>query len=73
MLQKLFHVNICVRDMERSIRFYQDLGFNKVNDFVLDDPSVGDALGLKGEEAARGLHAAGERRQRTGARSCAIH
>ena len=25
MLQKLFHVNICVRDMERSIRFYQDL------------------------------------------------
>jgi catechol 2,3-dioxygenase-like lactoylglutathione lyase family enzyme len=47
MLQKLFHVNICVRDMERSIRFYQDLGFSKVNDFILDDPSVGDALGLK--------------------------
>ena len=45
MLQKLFHVNICVRDMERSIRFYQDLGFTKVNDFTLDDPSVGDALG----------------------------
>jgi catechol 2,3-dioxygenase-like lactoylglutathione lyase family enzyme len=32
MLQKLFHVNICVRDMERSIRFYQDLGFTKVKD-----------------------------------------
>jgi catechol 2,3-dioxygenase-like lactoylglutathione lyase family enzyme len=47
MLQKLFHVNICVRDMERSIRFYQDLGFTKVKDFTLDDPSVGDALGLK--------------------------
>ncbi len=47
MLQKLFHVNICVRDMERSIRFYQDLGFTKVRDFTLDDPSVGDALGLK--------------------------
>ena len=47
MLQKLFHVNICVRDMERSIRFYQGLGFNKVNDFTLDDPAVGDALGLK--------------------------
>jgi catechol 2,3-dioxygenase-like lactoylglutathione lyase family enzyme len=30
MLQKLFHVNICVRDMERSIRFYQDPGFTKV-------------------------------------------
>ena len=47
MLQRLFHVNICVRDMERSIRFYESLGFKKVNDFVLDNPSVGDALGLK--------------------------
>ena len=46
MLQRLFHVNICVSDMERSIKFYQDLGFTKVNDFTLDDPSVGDALGL---------------------------
>jgi len=26
------------------------LGFNKVNDFVLDDPSVGDALGLKAKK-----------------------
>jgi catechol 2,3-dioxygenase-like lactoylglutathione lyase family enzyme len=50
MLQRLFHVNICVRDMERSIRFYQDLGFNKVNDFTMDDPSVGDALGVKAKK-----------------------
>ena len=50
MLQRLFHVNICVREMERSIRFYQDLGFNKVSDFTLDDPSVGDALGLKAKK-----------------------
>ncbi|MGH7960335.1 MAG: VOC family protein [Candidatus Binatia bacterium] len=50
MLQRIFHVNICVRDMERSIRFYQDLGFTKVNDFVLDDPSVGDALGLQAKK-----------------------
>ena len=46
MLSKFFHVNICVRDIDRSVAFYQDLGFNKVNDFTLDDPSVGDALGL---------------------------
>jgi catechol 2,3-dioxygenase-like lactoylglutathione lyase family enzyme len=46
MLQRLFHVNICVSDMERSIKFYQSLGFTKVNDFTLDDPSVGDVLGL---------------------------
>ena len=50
MLQRLFHVNVCVRDMERSIRFYQDLGFNKINDFTLDDPSVGDALGVKAKK-----------------------
>jgi glyoxylase I family protein len=47
MLQRLFHVNICVRDMERSIRFYEGIGFKKVNDFTLEDPSVGDALGVK--------------------------
>lgn len=50
MLQRLFHVNICVRDMERSIRFYEGLGFKKVNDFTLDDPNVGDALGLKAKK-----------------------
>jgi catechol 2,3-dioxygenase-like lactoylglutathione lyase family enzyme len=36
--------------MERSIRFYQDLGFNKVDDFTMDDPSVGDALGVKAKK-----------------------
>src|SRR5258708_20990058 len=50
MFEKLFRVNIGVRDMERSIRFYQDLGFTKVRDFTLDDPSVGDALGLKAKK-----------------------
>jgi len=50
MLQRLFHVNVCVRDMERSIRFYEGIGFNKVSDFTLDDPSVGDALGLKAKK-----------------------
>ena len=50
MLQRLIHVNVCVRDMERSIRFYQSLGFTKVDDFTLDDPSVGDALGIKAKK-----------------------
>jgi catechol 2,3-dioxygenase-like lactoylglutathione lyase family enzyme len=50
MLQRLSHVNICVRDMERSVAFYQDLGFSKVSDFTLDDPTVGDALGLKAKK-----------------------
>lgn len=47
MLDRLFHVNICVRDMERSIRFYQQIGFNKVNDFTAEDPHIGDGLGVK--------------------------
>ena len=46
MLKNIFHVNICVRDMERSIAFYEELGFKKVNDFVIDGPDVGEALGL---------------------------
>ncbi len=46
MLQRIFHVNICVRDMERSISFYEELGFKKVNDFVLEGPEVGEALGV---------------------------
>lgn len=50
MLQRIFHVNICVRDMERSIAFYEELGFKKVNDFVLEDPGVGEALGLEAKK-----------------------
>jgi hypothetical protein len=34
--------------------FTQGLGFNKVNDLTMDDPSVGEALGLKAKKL-RGL------------------
>ena len=49
MFRRFFHVNVCVRDMERSIRFYQDLGFKKINDFMLGGgtPGIGEALGLE--------------------------
>jgi glyoxylase I family protein len=48
MFRRFFHVNICVREMERSIQFYQDLGFTKVADFILGGgtPGIGEALGL---------------------------
>ena len=39
--------SICVCDMERSIRFYKDLGFTKVNDFTLDDPRSAKRLALR--------------------------
>ena len=49
MFRRFFHVNVCVRDMERSIKFYEDLGFKKLNDFMLGggNPGIGEALGLK--------------------------
>ena len=48
LMGRFFHVNICVRDMERSIRFYERLGFRKVNDFMLGggEPSIGATLGI---------------------------
>ena len=36
-----------MRDIERSIRFYESLGFTKVDDFILDDDNVGEAMGIK--------------------------
>ena len=47
MLERLCQVNICVRDMERSIRFYQQLGFRKGNDCTAEDPGIGEGLGVK--------------------------
>lgn len=48
MLKRLFHVNVCVSDMERSIRFYEALGFTKVADLMLGsgEPNIGAALGV---------------------------
>lgn len=56
MLRRLFHVNICVSDMERSIRFYEQLGFNKVADMMLGggEPGIGIALGVP-TKALRGV------------------
>jgi catechol 2,3-dioxygenase-like lactoylglutathione lyase family enzyme len=33
--------------MGRSIAFYEELGFKKVNDFVLEGKDIGDALGVE--------------------------
>lgn len=49
MFRRFFHGNICVRDMQRSIQFYQDLGFTRVADFILGGgtPGISQALGLE--------------------------
>jgi len=57
MFRRFFHVNICVRDMERSIRFYQDLGFTKAADFILGGgtPGIGQALGREVKQLRGGF------------------
>ena len=49
MFRRFFHVNICVSEMERSIRFYERIGFKKVGDFMLGGgtPGIGVALDLE--------------------------
>jgi hypothetical protein len=47
LLDHLFPVKSCVRDLERSIRFYQQRGFSKVNDFTAEEPGIGEGLGVK--------------------------
>ena len=46
MLQRLFHVNICVRRMDRSVPFYEALGFKTIDEFEVDDPRICASLGF---------------------------
>ena len=43
----LSHINLCVTDMDRSLEFYKTLGFRVLDDFVMEEPLVGSALGIE--------------------------
>jgi catechol 2,3-dioxygenase-like lactoylglutathione lyase family enzyme len=45
MISTLFHVNLVVSDMDRSLSFYQALGFVPVGEAVPEDPELGAPLG----------------------------
>ena len=47
-IEGIFHANICVSDMERSLKFYRDiLGFQVLHDFVIENEALNRALGVE--------------------------
>ena len=47
-IKSIFHININVTNFERSLKFYQMLGFHVVRDFgEFGDPSLARGLGAK--------------------------
>lgn len=57
MLEGLFHCNVNVTDLDRSLPFYQMLGFNIIVDFRegMSSPELAKALGMR-ESKLRGVH-----------------
>lgn len=48
MFKTFFHANICVRDLDKSLKFYQRLGFKVVQGpFVLEGKDIGQMLGME--------------------------
>jgi catechol 2,3-dioxygenase-like lactoylglutathione lyase family enzyme len=43
----LFHINLCVADMARSVRFYRELGFAVVAEMFPEGPELGTPLGIE--------------------------
>ena len=57
---QIFHVNVNCSNLERSLAFYERIGFRQVIDFndsgtgeALGEPQLGPALGLPPESSAR--------------------
>ena len=51
MPQRIFHINIVVQDLDRTLAFYRDLlGFSVAfGEITTDDPKLGTGLGYEGE------------------------
>ena len=47
MLNGIFHINVTVRDLDRSIKFYEDLGFKAVNVITQEGTDIAADLGMR--------------------------
>jgi catechol 2,3-dioxygenase-like lactoylglutathione lyase family enzyme len=47
MIKRWLHANLVVRDLDASVRFYEDLGFRKVREKYVEDPRVWAKLGVE--------------------------
>nr|WP_087572866.1 VOC family protein [Sphingomonas sp. CDS-1] len=47
MLGRLSHTVICVRDLDVSVAFYEELGLHKFFEFTHDDPIAGAVVGVE--------------------------
>lgn len=47
MIAGIFHLNLNVRDLARSVAFYQRLGFQKVDEIEAEHPQLGAPLGIR--------------------------
>jgi catechol 2,3-dioxygenase-like lactoylglutathione lyase family enzyme len=55
-IRQWVHANICVRDMERSVPFYEMLGFEKFDDQIFGEGAgVWSGLGLKNNRRFRAV------------------
>ena len=63
-IEGIFHANICVSDMERSLKFYRDiLGFQVLHDFVIENEALNRALGVEKARVREGPDTPGGRRK----------
>src|SRR3546814_14184398 len=49
-INRMVHANICVRDMEASIAFYEKIGFERFFDAICEDGDVWRGLAVDGRK-----------------------
>ena len=54
MFERCLHVNICVKNLDRSLEFYKYLGFTlRIGPLEVEDPKYGESIGVTNVKKAR--------------------